>query len=389
MRIDLHTHIVPPRWEDFAARYGGGKWPRLVPRDACRGTLMTGDQFFRDVDDRSWSAARRLEDMDRLGIDRQALSPPPVMFCYWAEPEATRAFARMQNEQVASVAAELFGDSVQPEQVIGETLKALFAQRLRDFELINVDSGSTDGTVAIIRQFNPDPIQIPASTYKPGRALNMGIEASQGDLLVFLNSDATPVGAQWLEALIAPLAEPRFVATFGRQLAREDARPAVRRDYERAFGNGSISRRWFHFFSLANSAIRRSAWEMHRFSEELQYSEDTEWSSWARSSGYLLRYVPEACVLHSHNYTLRQTWRRFAGEGEADARIFPWSAWRGSLLRYAVIPYLADVARDTAYCLPRGEVRGILEAPIYRAVEKWARYRGFRKGKVECKDDRR
>jgi len=53
MRIDLHTHIVPARWEDWAARYGGGKWPRLVPRDDCRATIMTGDQFFRDVDDRS------------------------------------------------------------------------------------------------------------------------------------------------------------------------------------------------------------------------------------------------------------------------------------------------------------------------------------------------
>ena len=29
LRIDLHTHVVPPRWEDFAARYGGGQWPRL------------------------------------------------------------------------------------------------------------------------------------------------------------------------------------------------------------------------------------------------------------------------------------------------------------------------------------------------------------------------
>jgi aminocarboxymuconate-semialdehyde decarboxylase len=105
VRIDLHTHVVPPRWEDFASRYGGGKWPRLVPRDGCRGTLMTGEQFFRDIDDRSWSPARRLEDMARLGIDRQALSPPPVMLCYWAEAKATQAFARMQNEHVASVAA--------------------------------------------------------------------------------------------------------------------------------------------------------------------------------------------------------------------------------------------------------------------------------------------
>jgi len=105
MRIDVHTHVVPPRWDDFASRHGGGAWPRLVPRDDCRATIFTGEAFFRDITDQAWSPARRIEDMDRLGIDRQALSPPPVMFCYWAEPKAAQAFARMQNEHVADVAA--------------------------------------------------------------------------------------------------------------------------------------------------------------------------------------------------------------------------------------------------------------------------------------------
>jgi aminocarboxymuconate-semialdehyde decarboxylase len=104
-RIDVHTHVVPPHWEDFAARYGGGAWPRLVPHDACHATIMTGERFFRDITDQAWSAERRIEDMDRLGIDRQALSPPPVMFCYWAEPKAGQAFARMQNESIAGLAA--------------------------------------------------------------------------------------------------------------------------------------------------------------------------------------------------------------------------------------------------------------------------------------------
>jgi aminocarboxymuconate-semialdehyde decarboxylase len=66
---------------------------------------MTGDQFFRDVTDQSWSPERRIEDMDRLGIEMQALSPPPVMFCYWAEAKAGQAFARLQNENVAALVA--------------------------------------------------------------------------------------------------------------------------------------------------------------------------------------------------------------------------------------------------------------------------------------------
>jgi aminocarboxymuconate-semialdehyde decarboxylase len=103
--IDVHTHLIPPGWEDWATKFGGERWPRLVEHDACRATIMTGEQFFRDVDDRSWSAARRIEEMDRMGVGLQALSPPPVMFCYWAEARATEAFARMQNENVAAVVA--------------------------------------------------------------------------------------------------------------------------------------------------------------------------------------------------------------------------------------------------------------------------------------------
>jgi aminocarboxymuconate-semialdehyde decarboxylase len=105
MRIDLHTHIVPEHWEDFASRYGGGRWPRLVHRDPCRAAIMTGDAVFREITDRSWDPERRIEDMSRLGIDRQVLSPPPVMFCYWAEARAGQAFARMQNESVAAIVA--------------------------------------------------------------------------------------------------------------------------------------------------------------------------------------------------------------------------------------------------------------------------------------------
>ena len=98
MLVDLHSHIIPPSWEDFAARYGGVRWPRLEPVDCCSAHLMLGQKFFRRMTDQSWDQARRIADMERTGVAHQVVSPPPVMFCYWAEPEAGRAFARMLNE---------------------------------------------------------------------------------------------------------------------------------------------------------------------------------------------------------------------------------------------------------------------------------------------------
>ena len=103
--IDVHAHLIPPQWEDFAARYGGGQWPRLEPIDACSANLMTGGKLFRRMSDQSWSLERRIEDMDRAGIAHQVVSPPPVMFCYWSEPAAGARFARMLNEHAAAFCA--------------------------------------------------------------------------------------------------------------------------------------------------------------------------------------------------------------------------------------------------------------------------------------------
>jgi len=109
---------------------------------------MTGEQFFRDVDDRSWNAARRIEDMDRMGVGLQALSPPPVMFCYWADARATEAFARMQNENVAGVVARhpkrFVGVATVPLQDPALAVKELRYSRER-LDLRAVEIGSCPG----------------------------------------------------------------------------------------------------------------------------------------------------------------------------------------------------------------------------------------------------
>jgi aminocarboxymuconate-semialdehyde decarboxylase len=106
MRIDLHTHFLPPEWEDWGAKYGGNRWPRLEHCDACSANMMVGDRLFRRVTDQCWSPERRMEAMDRLGIGMQVISPVPVMLCYWAEPEPCRAFARLQNEYCAKIVSD-------------------------------------------------------------------------------------------------------------------------------------------------------------------------------------------------------------------------------------------------------------------------------------------
>src|SRR5436190_13758630 len=79
------------------------------------------------------------------------------------------------------------------------TLPALAAQEYRNWELIVIDSGSTDGSVELIQTTKPRHlVRIEARDYNPARVLNHGIELARSDYCIFLNADATPVGTCWL-----------------------------------------------------------------------------------------------------------------------------------------------------------------------------------------------
>jgi aminocarboxymuconate-semialdehyde decarboxylase len=103
--IDIHTHIMPPKWEDYAARFGIAGWPWVKQHSSCAATIMLGEREFRHVTDQSFLPLRRIADMDREGIGRQLISPIPVLFCYWGGPDATAEFARYQNDYIAQTVA--------------------------------------------------------------------------------------------------------------------------------------------------------------------------------------------------------------------------------------------------------------------------------------------
>ena len=206
-------------------------------------------------------------------------------------------------------------------EFIGETLRRIRAQKCPlPFRIYCCDDDSTDGTAEIIRSHS-DVVMIPRPEghYMPGRTLNRMIRESSGVIVVFNNADAVPQNDHWLVRLIAPLLSGKADAVYANQLPRSNARYLVRKDHERAFGDGVTAGRWRFFFSLASSATLRTTLEMHWFDETYLYSEDIEW---AYRNKLRLGYAPDAYVEHSHNYSYAELKRRFYGEGYAAARIF-------------------------------------------------------------------
>jgi rhamnosyltransferase len=262
-----------------------------------------------------------------------------------------------------------------------ETLPALASQRFTNWELIVIDSGSTDGSVELIRAAKPTHlIQIKSHEYNPSRVMNLGMNLSRADFGIFLNADATPANPDWLAPLATALQDKNTAAVFGRQVPRPDCRAVFAHDYERCFGANRESVHWENFFSMVSSGLRKDVWARRGFLEKMQYSEDDEYTRWCRAQGYRVVYCPESVVTHSHNYTPQQAYKRSFGEARALAAV-----WRGSPAeinwpRTCLVGWLSDIRRDFLFCLRQRRLREFPHAAGIRLQQRRARVLGFHDG---------
>jgi len=206
---------------------------------------------------------------------------------------------------------------------------ALSRQRVDfSFEVVAIDSGSTDGSAELLRGRADRLIAIPAGTFDHGATRNLAIEQSRGDLIVLMVQDAVPASDTWLGALTAPLrADAGLAGTFARQIPRPDA-SAITRRYLDVWAGGSAAPRTMavasaaEFDSLAPparlerctfdnvcSCIRRSVWLSHPF-RPTPIAEDLEWARDVLLAGHRLAYTPDAAVIHSHDRSAQYEFAR-------------------------------------------------------------------------------
>lgn len=107
LKIDVHTHILPPDIPAFKKQFGYGGFIQLehLKGEACPCANMVSDsgKFFRKIDSNCYEPLARLEDCDKSGINVQVLSTVPVMFSYWAKPHDGLVVAKYLNDHIAEV----------------------------------------------------------------------------------------------------------------------------------------------------------------------------------------------------------------------------------------------------------------------------------------------
>lgn len=264
--------------------------------------------------------------------------------------------------------------------IVERTLQGIAMQDFRDYELICVDDASDDGTPELLQDAKPQQlIRLEPGSYVPGKILNHAVSLASGEIIVFNNSDAVPLNRSWLEELIAPLSgNPRCAAAFARQCPRPDALPLVVKDMTRAFGDGSVSSKWKHFFSLASSACSATLLRQYPFDEQLRYSEDTEWSFRIKQHGYSIAYAAKALVEHSHNYSDAGLRRRFYNEGVAERIIYGnANNWLSGFL----CPFIAESCRDMLYLFREHQLHAIPGGLGKRFIQKFSTWQGRRSGR--------
>lgn len=143
--VDTHTHWVPARFPAYLGSRGGAGWPSMAPADSdCDRHVMIDGRIYRTVPDASWDARRRLQDMDRLDISQQVLSPMPELLSYWLDADDALALTRFMNEELAGLCQSdpqrFIGLGVVPLQDVERSIREL--ERCMKLGLAGVEIGS-------------------------------------------------------------------------------------------------------------------------------------------------------------------------------------------------------------------------------------------------------
>jgi rhamnosyltransferase len=271
-------------------------------------------------------------------------------------------------------------------EFLPDLLTRLKHQTIKDCELIIIDSSSKDNTIKIAKSFSAKIIVIPKEKFDHGRTRNIAAAEAKGDILVYLTQDVLPVDEFYLENLLRYFHRNDIAASYARQIPRTDAIPPER--FARLFnypdkmmikGRDDIPHLGIKtfFFTNACSAIKKSAFEeVNKFPEQTIMNEDTLLAAKLVLKGYKIAYVSNAVVLHSHNYSPLQQFKRYFDIGVAFSRqkwFLELAAAEGEGFKYLM--------EGIKYMWINGEIKWI----PYVFFEAAAKYAGYRLGFLEDK----
>lgn len=278
--------------------------------------------------------------------------------------------SKTMNAPTASIIIRTYNE----EKFLGTLLQRIREQTLTDYEIILVDSESTDRTLEIAEPVCDKILHIKKSDFTFGYSLNVGCKAAQGKYLVIVSGHALPANVHWLENLIAPFEQNKKVAmVYGRHLGAGATKFSENQDFKRYWGEHGPSHPLPYFSNNANSALRRDLWQELPFDEKLTGLEDIAWAREMTQRGFRIAYTPDALVHHIHEEKWPQVRNRYRREAIAARAIDLPSPPLGSP---HISEFLKNIIRDLRAIFPICSPKKLWEIVLFR----YNQWRGTQEG---------
>ena len=213
----------------------------------------------------------------------------------------------------------------------GAVLRRLREQQgVAEVEIVAVDSGSTDGTLALCRESGVVVEPYAGTTFNHGLARSQGARRARGEFLVFMSQDAYPVGTDAIARMVRWLAADTTIAVAsGREVPRSDADlfscwqlwtfnerilghgcdTAVGLDRDALAALPPAERRRAAQVNNVFCCVRRSAFAQVGV-RPLPFAEDLDFGLRVLAAGHRIGFMPTVAVVHSHrrpaSYHLRR-----------------------------------------------------------------------------------
>lgn len=206
-------------------------------------------------------------------------------------------------------------------------IEALLKQSIKPNKILIIDSGSNDGTVELTKQYELDVYVLSNEKFNHGGTRNLGVKMIQeeNDLVVFLTQDAILATEDSLFNIVEPFADQNVAAVCGRQLPNKNAKPLE--EHARLFNYPNTSKIKSKedilvlgiktaFMSNSFAAYRLAHFNSAGgFPEDTIFAEDMSIAAKLILEGYKIAYCSQACVHHSHSYTMLEEFKRYFDVG--------------------------------------------------------------------------
>lgn len=199
-----------------------------------------------------------------------------------------------------------------------DSLKKQKDVEIKNIRFVLTDTG--DGSENILKENNLAYTKISPKAFSHSLSRENEAKKSDADIIVFITQDVDIQSDVWLKNLIAPIENGECVASFSRQITkfnniekytREKNYPAE--SYFNSIDDVKNKGLKTFFFSDASSAILNKTFKELGYydGKVLPTNEDMYIAYKVINAGYKIKYCADSVVYHSHNFTLKEVYKRY------------------------------------------------------------------------------